>query len=110
MTSLISNPNKPASEIITMRTRDMPSLGDRAILRADYTTRYFGDFMIRGNKITFNQPFTSYYSQLLIDQVVPDSAVYSFQVKIEKSKNNGIFVGITDRKRHKNERVSHIFP
>ncbi len=54
MTSLISNPNKPASEIITMRTRDMPSLGDRAILRADYTTRYFGDFMIRGNKITFN--------------------------------------------------------
>lgn len=79
------------------------------------TTPYVKDFQIEGNQITKISPFNNNYSQIVINEPIPKTGVFTFKIKILKSSNevwtnsnscSAIFIGIIPPE-FKKQRVSH---
>lgn len=57
-----------------------------------------------GNKITLVGEST--WTQILIDDEIPNNKIYSFKVKMTNTPSRNVMVGIVDRKKQKNTRYS----
>lgn len=73
-------------------------------LKVDQTTPYYHHFRVDGNRIEFVEPFTTLYSQVLLEETLPRVPVYSFSFRVCRSyyqnskRGAAIFIGVTRRK------------